>query len=246
MSGIVNDDGDYVLIYDGENGLRMAPRAAAAAFEDLDAAELNVAQPEARLSTPETLPRRGVAVIGAVIVLGLVGFVVGWGWRLPARPARPAVPASTMVQPKVAMSPAPVAAVARSRPMRVAAAPPRRRVVAPAHHAPPARPSHVAVAKAATVKVRSPAEPAACATARSWAERVVCRDPELTAQDARLDQALKSAAQVGVPSGDLQQGQTAWLAQRDAAARRSRDEVATAYRQRIDEVESLANETPPF
>jgi uncharacterized protein len=75
---------------------------------------------------------------------------------------------------------------------------------------------------------------------------MVCRDPELAAQDARLAQALAAATKAGVPVNDLQDGQAAWLAQRNAAAHRSRAEVSAAYRQRIEEVESLANEAPPF
>ena len=234
MSRIVSDDADYVLIYDGENGLRMAPRAAAAAFAGEDPAELNVAQPEARLLPHGSRRGRAAAVIGAVIALGLVGFVAGQGWRLPGGAGRTVVPA--------AIEATPAARTVATQPEPTAAAAPRLRTAAPARHAHVAvRPTRVAAAK---VRVRPP--PAACIGARGRAEQMICRDPELTAQQARLDRALKSAAQAGVPAGDLEDGQTAWLAQRDTAVGRSRDEVAAAYRQRIEAVESLTNETPPF
>ncbi len=95
------------------------------------------------------------------------------------------------------------------------------------------------------VAARRPEPTASCITG-GWTDRLVCRDPALAAQEARLGGALNAAAQAGVPMADLQDGQFAWLAARNAAARRSHAEVSAAYRQRIEEVESLAREAPPY
>jgi uncharacterized protein YecT (DUF1311 family) len=231
------DDADYVLIYDGENGLRMAPRAAALGFEDQDPGHLDVGAPAALAPTRGPVSPRGAqvaAVIGVVIAVSLLGFLLG---RLPGPAAtsraRVAIPAAT------AIPPAPVP-VLRGGPRAARPAPARHLEVArrPAAHRPAAAIHRTAaIHKAATGR---------CATVRGWTNHLVCRDPQLAAQDARLAQALASAAKAGVPVDDLQDGQATWLAQRNAAAHRSRAEVSSAYRQRIEEVESLANQAPPF
>lgn len=232
MTRLGGDDADYVLIYDGENGLRMAPRAAASGFEDQGPGHLDVGAPPTLAPTQGPLSPRGAqvaAVIGVVVAVSLLGFLLG---RLPGpaatSPARVNIPAA-------ASTPAPIL---RGGPRATRPAPARHleAVRRPAAHR-PAGATHrtVAIHKAGR-----------CATARGWTNHMVCRDPELAAQDARLAQALTSAAKAGVPVNDLQDGQAAWLAERNAAAHRSRAEVSAAYRQRIEEVESLANPAPPF
>ena len=112
----------------------------------------------------------------------------------------------------------------------------------PARHAETARRS--ATTRPATRRRPGPAT-TSC-VAGGWTDRLVCRDPALAAEDARLAVALKAAAEAGVPIADLQAGQFTWLAARNAAARRSNAEVSAAYRRRIEAVESLANEAPPY
>ena len=240
MNRLGGDDADYVLIYDGENGLRMAPRASAAAFEGQDPGHLEMAPTAAETAASSRGAGRAkiAAVIGAVAGLGLLGFLVGRGHPPGVSAPRP-----------VAIAPATQTALTTH---------PTVSPAIQAHGAPAAQAkirdvarSHVPPSRARVLQATANHRPAirrrgACASARGWAELVVCRDPQLAAEDARLGRALTSAIQAGAPTADLQDGQTAWLAQRNLAARRSRSEVAAAYRQRIEEVESLANEAPPF
>ena len=240
MTQLADSESDYVLVFDGVNGLRMAPRAMAAAFEDQDPGHLQVEPPPVTEAQAGRAPRTGraVAVIGAVIALGVVGFTVGRIVRSPGpvvgRPARLAPPA--LVEP----ASGPILAAPRPPdpilPSSHAARRAASRTMAQVAH--PSSPPRLAVHKPAP-------GPMPCMTG-GWTDRLVCRDPALAAQDARLGAALKSAAQVGVPMVELQDGQFAWLAERNAAARRSRAEVSAAYRRRIEEVESLANEAPPY
>jgi uncharacterized protein YecT (DUF1311 family) len=233
MSPLGGDEADYVLIYDGENGLRMAPRAAAAAFEGQDPGHLEMAAPE-----PETAEAskggqgaKIAAAIGAVAALGLLGFLVGRGPAPGAGPATVA-PVAALTPPPTATPSAPTSRALAHRATKIVGHSAKRLAHGPVLHA--------AAHKTASHRTR------ACASARSLAERVVCRDPQLAAEDARLGRVLRSAALAGAPVSELEGGQTAWLVARDLAARRSRGEVAAVYRQRIQEVESLANETPPF
>ena len=234
MSQLADNDADYVLVFDGVNGLRMAPRGAAEALESQDSGRLSVSPPSLAAQQDEAIAHRGagraMVVIGAVIALGVVGFTVGrWLTESSATPvagvAKPAARSvGTILGATPPLSPAAVAA------------PRRARAVAIAHRPSAARP----------VVARKPEPAATSCRAGGWTDRLVCHDPALAAQDVRLGSALKAAAQAGVPAADLQDGQFAWLAARNAAARRSKAEVAAAYRRRIEEVESLANETPPY
>jgi len=90
------------------------------------------------------------------------------------------------------------------------------------------------------------AEPPAsrCARAGSLGAQVVCEDPALTRADRRMTEAYRRALRAGAPAADLREEQEDWLAIREDAARHSPDAVANIYRQRIDELEALAEEGP--
>jgi len=244
MSRYDADDGDYVLIYDGENGLRMAPRAMAAALQAQEAGELEMMPAAEAEAVPDGgRARQLLVVIGIVAGLGLLGFLVGRDWG-PSK--TPQVSPALAVAAEIAPPPSTAAAahsIDRAAPRRppqpTGRAIDRRRVEKAAKHSRAPRP-------AAVRKAAAPASAAACRPASTWAEWMVCHDAGLSAQDAQLARALKAASAAGAPSQDLEAGQAAWAARRNAAARRSRTEVSAAYRQRIEEVERLAKETPPF
>jgi uncharacterized protein YecT (DUF1311 family) len=81
-----------------------------------------------------------------------------------------------------------------------------------------------------------------CSGARSAAEAMVCQDPELAAADREMSRAYRRALQSGVaPTGALRADQRDWLAIREDAARHSRRAVAQIYRQRIDELNAMAD-----
>jgi len=242
MSGSGGDDGDYVLIYDGANGLRMAPRAAAAAFEGQDPGHLDMSPPtsapDVARAAPESRPRPAVVVIGAVIGLSLLGLVAGLALRLPAVQPPLRIELPTAPAPVLAGAPT-TAARPHGSASRVLAAGRRART---GH--PPLAVATRSVTRTIHTRHAAPAGP--CDAISDRVERIVCRDPDLAAQDARLARALRAATQAGLPPRELEDGQTVWLMERDAAARRSRAEVAAAYQRRIDDLEAQAGEAPPF
>jgi len=82
-----------------------------------------------------------------------------------------------------------------------------------------------------------------CATARAGAEQIVCSDPMLAAEDRELARAYRRALASGAaPPGALRADQRNWMAIREDAARHSRRALADVYRQRIDELNSIAED----
>jgi uncharacterized protein len=79
-----------------------------------------------------------------------------------------------------------------------------------------------------------------CSGASSYAEEMVCAEPDLAAADRRLARAFQSALRAGVPYDMLRNEQDDWLAIREQAARRSPAAVASIYDQRIDELNAMA------
>ena len=106
-----------------------------------------------------------------------------------------------------------------------------------------AAPRMVAVAAAPPhIEPRPVAEPD-CSTAGSVAEQLVCEDPALSRADQRMQQAYARAMRSGaMPRRDLRYEQLDWLAARESAARRSPFEVRSLYEQRIDELNTLAED----
>ena len=73
---------------------------------------------------------------------------------------------------------------------------------------------------------------------------MVCADPVVASADRDLKQAYQNAQAAGAPAERLRADEIDWLLFRDSAARRSPAELALAYRQRIDQLNRLADEPP--
>lgn len=110
---------------------------------------------------------------------------------------------------------------------------------APVVQAPPPR----EVAQAPLASDATATAPASfdCAEAPTLAREMVCMDSGLAALDRRMKQAFAQAAAAGVPEQYLSEDQQDWLDVREEAARISRRSVANIYRQRIDELNTLAD-----
>jgi uncharacterized protein YecT (DUF1311 family) len=80
-----------------------------------------------------------------------------------------------------------------------------------------------------------------CRYARTRAERLICRDPELATLDRNLARAYDRALDSGVSRRMLRRDQRDWLADREQAARRSGDAVYDVYVERIGELENLTD-----
>lgn len=83
-----------------------------------------------------------------------------------------------------------------------------------------------------------------CAAAASRAAQMVCGDPDLVAADRELNQAYRRALRSGAAPEQLRQDQRDWLAIREDAALRSPEALASAYDQRIDELNQIAEDGP--
>ena len=81
----------------------------------------------------------------------------------------------------------------------------------------------------------------ACDGARPGAELMVCEYPRLGRLDQRMSAAYARAVQSGAPYRQLRAEQDDWLAIREDAARHSPEAVASVYRQRIRELEDIAD-----
>ncbi len=82
----------------------------------------------------------------------------------------------------------------------------------------------------------------ACRDAPSRARAMVCADPGLARLDRRMKRAYADALGAGVNETVLQDDQADWTDIREDAARYSRGAVANVYRQRIEELERMADE----
>jgi uncharacterized protein YecT (DUF1311 family) len=80
-----------------------------------------------------------------------------------------------------------------------------------------------------------------CRYARSRAEDMVCADPGLAQADRALERSYERAVAFGVPQRMLRDEQDDWLAIRESAAHYSRRAVADVYRQRILELNAMAD-----
>jgi len=83
-----------------------------------------------------------------------------------------------------------------------------------------------------------------CRYARSYAQQMICDDPDLAAQDRRMTRAYAGALAAGVPQDELRAEQGDWLDLREDAARRSPQAMRSLYQQRIEELEALAADGP--
>jgi uncharacterized protein YecT (DUF1311 family) len=69
---------------------------------------------------------------------------------------------------------------------------------------------------------------------------MVCNDPELAQLDRQLNRAFTAAVRAGVPRASLRSRQDAWVFRREAIGRRSRAALADYYRQRIGQLNAMA------
>jgi uncharacterized protein YecT (DUF1311 family) len=181
-----------------------------------------------------------------------------------AKPKAPPLPAQAMNAEPLEVLPPDMAAHAQSAPAREAVLPiPRPTPIAPPepppqaethapppppHEPPPPAPQPPAPAVAAADAVATAPEftrPAfACSRVRSLAEDMVCHDRRLAAADRRLTRAFADALASGADEEALREDQADWLAIREDAARQSPEAVASIYRQRIRELEAIADGRP--
>jgi uncharacterized protein YecT (DUF1311 family) len=111
--------------------------------------------------------------------------------------------------------------------------------------APPEAPPELALAPPARdATARSPEGRASldCRDGPSRARTMVCRDDGLAALDRRMKRAYAEAVAAGTPANALREDQDDWMDIREDAARYSRNAVANVYRQRIAELERLAED----
>lgn len=259
-----SDKPDYVLVYDGEGGVRMAP--AGTRIDVPPEGHINwPPEPDLRLAQETvTIPRRPAYVLPLVgaACLCVAGLGLGYAARpklaaisasapVPMQPAQQQADAGMAPQMQVTVSPAtppPIAAVA-PRSGRLEVLPPDQRLAASTRAAPIRRPpvapatadNPSAVADASTVERAVPD----CSGARSPAEAMVCADPDLARADRRLARAFRAAARSGMPLGQLRAEQDDWLDIREDAARHSPRAVAQIYEQRIEELEAMAADAEP-
>lgn len=97
-----------------------------------------------------------------------------------------------------------------------------------------AAPLRIAVARLAPTR--------AADTPRRPIQEVV--DPVIVAAESDLQHAYQRALSAGTPADQLRSGQIDWLLTRQAAAGRSPADLAGAYRQRIAQLNALADDPP--
>ena len=186
--------------------------------------------------------------IGAAVVAGAVLGLMARSQPAPA-PAAPSAASGTVPIEVVEMKPEPLPEpvgklevlpedMARAAEVAARSPPPRPRVE-PEPLLNFADEREMAVA----VRPRAGADPSFnCGYARTDSEYLVCGDRELARLDRRLARAFDRALRAGVPFDDLRAEQDDWLAIREDAARHSPGAVASVYRQRIQELDALADD----
>lgn len=270
MAGNPTDPQEYVLVYDGESGLRMAPASA----QDDDLPEPRI-DPGGDLRLPPSYPdpvspaprggRRGLILAGSA---GACVLALALGVGLASRQASPpSEPVEFGPRMKVVVAPErPVAlapAVKSSEKLEVLSPAALAAASSPAEVSPSAETPRPALAAAAPVRIIPvPAPPprdvapdrpvqsgdrlaAHCAAPRSRAEDMVCDDPQLLAADRRMARAFRAAARSGIDVRQLRDEQDDWLDIREDAAGRSPRAVAQVYDQRIEELEAMAADAAP-
>jgi uncharacterized protein YecT (DUF1311 family) len=157
-----------------------------------------------------------------------------------AEAARPVVPAP-VARPPVARPPVQVARAPQGSPASaVVRAPPAQVAVIDPPRAIPTRPAPARIAE------QDVSPGFNCRYARSRSEQMVCGDSELATLDRRLNRAFSRAVGSGVPYRELRADQDDWLSIREQAARRSPEAVASIYRQRIRELNAIAEDGDSF
>jgi len=218
--------------------------------------------PEPQMQEPANRPAWPKIAVGAGVLCGVAAAVaLGWPARSPdeappAAPARapvageaPSIRVEVTAPPSLPIPPPPrpsqrlevlPARVAEAPTAAAPAAPPP---VAVAVAPPPAAPEAASVARDATTATPAPAPRRFndCRDAPSPAMEMVCSDMRLAAADRRMKRAYAAALAAGAPEEELRLDQEDWLDIREQAARISRASVVNIYRQRIDELQAMAD-----
>lgn len=161
---------------------------------------------------------------------------------LPADLARRAEAARPIAQPRPVpvKTPARSAADAGSQVVAIAPAPPP--VLAPRAPALDPAPRPARSLDPAPRQAQNEGPAFNCRFARSPSERLVCGDAELATLDRRLNRAFDRAVSSGIPFRELRAEQDDWLNIREDAALHSPEAVESVYRQRIRELNAIAED----
>ncbi len=200
---------------------------------------------------PDGPPRREVSrlvLIGGVVAAVVTGAVLGLVARPDlGEPPAPKVTTRTMPIEVAEVRPEPVPEPVGKLEVLPADMARAAQVAANARPSPALLPSMVEVEPEpdmpVVVRQRASADPSFnCRYARTQSESLVCGDRELARLDRRLASAFDRALRAGVPFRELRAEQDDWLEIREDAARHSPGAVASVYRQRIQELDALAED----
>jgi uncharacterized protein len=117
--------------------------------------------------------------------------------------------------------------------------------IAKAHAAaPPKQVRPPRLARLETARARRAARPAAQACLQPTpADRLICANPALKADDRQMKRAYEAALAAGANPLQIDERQARWRAERDSAA--TRGELYALYRQRIAELRAAARAPAP-
>lgn len=202
--------------------------------------------PQLEPAPPRPRDHRLFIILGAVAVVLVLGVLVALSRPAPDEERAEASAAGMsleMVEPPPPPTPRPGAPLEVLAPDMAAAADlsgeMARELIRPGQQVVPEAPAQ------SQDEAEAEAPPEAsfdCNDARSPAEEMVCRDSGLAAADRELARTYRRALEAGAPSRQLRAEQQDWYEIREDAARRSPAAVSRVYRQRIDELNRLADE----
>lgn len=178
------------------------------------------------------------AALAAGIAIGVFAPMLLRGPSARPEPPRPALLQATLTPEPIA--PAEPAAAPPSPERTLAEGPPPPPIKA---HA-PAAPLRLAVARIAPSRAAAGPWRASRSNDKACAP-YACPDPAIAEAETDLQQAYQRALRAGAPADELRAGQIDWLLARQTAAHRSPGDLPGLYRQRIAQLNALADEEPP-
>jgi uncharacterized protein YecT (DUF1311 family) len=213
---------------------------------------------------PRPARRSGIYVLAGVIAAIALGLAFGF-WARPSLPKTgEALPPGSPIVPIEVGKAAPAPLAPSNGKIQVlppgaqaSAAPPPAPTPdaapqpSPGDAAPPSggeQPPDVLAPTPPPLAVPSPRAGAGpdCGLAPPGAERMVCSDPDLRAEDRALRRAYRRALDAVDDRSALRADQRDWLAIREDAARHSRRALEDVYRQRIDELNGIADRADSY
>ncbi len=247
------------MVYMGPRPVRpvaetLGAEAAARAVEDW-----RKAHPEFAKATPSGGDRSSLVVaVGGALVAGLtLGIWIGPTLRPvepgAAPPAAMDVATATPERPALAGGHAPPDRAMIAAQALISGLTPLPGAQLVTHrgkvHAASGKARHIALAAKLKAVVRQDPEPAltdqvGCKPAASRLQVTLCADPTIAAADQDLKRAYQRALKAGAPVRTLRAQQYDWQAASEAAAARSPGELVSAYRQRIEDLNALADDPP--